>query len=589
MRYSNDPAHIGTKLGPKLAKIISETIVATRIKLLDTEHRARVHSMQTIIDRAGKEIADLYRPVWDATLAQQDMPDHVRSHVEKIMSGRHQWQAIAGIAFGSSGAASMISQIVSNYLAPAVRATLQASPELIPPVNDIVNMYVRGAIDRGEALTDIAGQGINNNLAESLFAAAYGYPDLSTTLELVRRNMILPQDAGVFMTHNGIAPEVQATLLQLVKVPLSPADLADMVVRDIKTQSEAAAIAAQSGVDGADFDALVLDTGEPLALQQLLEAYRRGFIDRQRLERGIRQGRTRNEWIDVAEALRFSPMSVADAVNAVVQNHLDAAQGAAIAEQNGLIPGAFAILRETAGEPLSRTEMQELYNRGLVTREQVDQAQRESRLKDKYIPYSFELHRRIMPVNYVQRAERYGVIAHDAAVRAVMDNGFNRDDSEVLVASGAAEKIQTYKNRVVSAVETAYEENTIGDDTAKGMIASLGFTADESAFIIQAAGFRRDARIVNQAIGLIHGRYVQHHLERQEASNDLDSVGVPAAQRDYMFRLWDIERAAHTRDLTESQVIRAMKKQTITQDDALQRLLNMGYSQDDAAILIRDA
>lgn len=589
MRYSDDPKHIGSKLGPKLAAIISETIVTTKRKLLDTEHRARVHSMQEVIDRAGREIADLYKPVWDATLAQQDMPDVVRAHVDKIMSGRHQWQAIAGIALGYSGAANGLSQVISNYLAPAVRAALEASPELIPAVNDIVTLHVKGVIDQGEALADIAGQGINNNLAQALFTAAYGYPDLSTTLELLRRDMILGQDAGLFMTRNGIAPEVQDLLLQLVKVPLSPADLADMVVRDIKTQGEAAKVAAQSGVDAADFDALVLDTGEPLALQQLLEAFRRGFIDQARLERGIRQGRTRNEWIDVAERLRFSPMSVADAVNSVVQNHMDKTTGNAIAEQNGLEPGSFDILLQTAGEPLSRTEMQELYNRGLVTREQVDQAQRESRLKDKYIPYSFELHRRIMPVNYVQRALRYGAISHDAAVRAVMDNGFNQADAEVLVTSGSAEKMQTFKNRVVSAVETAYEENTISDQTALSMITSLGFEDSEAAFVVQAAGFRRDARIVNQAIGLIRGRYVQHRLSRQQASNDLDSVNVPAPQRDFMLNLWDIEYAAHTRGLTEAQVIRAMKKSTITPDDALQRLLDMGYSQDDATILIQDA
>lgn len=589
MRYSNDPAHIGTKLGPRLVKLISDTIVATRVRLLDTEHRARVHSMQTIIDRAGREIADLYKPVWDATLAQQDMPDVVRAHVEKIVSGRHQWQAIAGIALGYSGAANGLSQIISNYLAPAVRATLSASPELTPGVNDLVTLFVKGAMSEQETLYNIAGQGINNEIASALIAAAYGYPDVSTTLEMLRRDMILPQDAGLYLTRQGISPDVIPLILQLAKVPLSPADLADMVVRGIKTQSEAATVAAESGVDASDFDSLVLDTGEPLALQQLLEAYRRGFINRDRLDRGIRQGRTRNEWIDVAERLRFSPMSVADAVNSVVQNHMDAATGNAISEQNGLEPGSFDILLQTAGEPLSRTEMQELYNRGLVTREQVDQAQRESRLKDKYIPYSFELHRRIMPVNYVQRALRYAVIPHDAAVRAVMDNGFNKDDAEILVASGSAEKIQTYKNRVVSAVEVAYEENTISDVTAKSMVTSLGFDDSEAAFIVQAAGFRRDARLVNQAIGLIRGRYVQHRLSRQQASNDLDSAGVPAAQRDFMLRLWDIEYAAHTRGLTEAQVIRAMKKSTITPDDALQRLLDMGYSQDDASILIRDA
>jgi hypothetical protein len=589
MRSSDNPKDIGTKLGPKLVTIISETIVATKRKLLHTEHQARVLSMQEVIDRAGREIADLYKPVWDETLAQQDMPDTIREHVAKIVSGKHQWQAIAGIAFGSSGAASMLSQIVSNYLAPAVRATLQASPELIPPVNDIVNMYVRGAIDLQEALTDIAGQGINNNLAQSLFAAAYGYPDLSTTLELLRRNMILPQDAGFYLTRSGISPDVQDQLLELTKILLSPPDLADMVVRGVKTHDEGAALAKQSGVDAADFDAMVLITGEPPGLQQMLEGYRRGFIDKATLERGIRESRYRNEWIPLLEQLRFSPMSVADAVNAVVQNHLSASEGNAISEQNGLAPGAFDILIQTAGEPLSRTEMEQLYNRGLVTEQQVKQALLESRVKNKYVDLAFQLHRKIPPTNLLQRALRYGVITHADAIRSIMDDGYSEADANILVKSASAEKLHTYSNRVVSAIETAYEENTIPVDQAKAMIVSLGYEDSEAAFILQAAEFRRSARIVNQVAENVKGRYVAHIITRVQASNDLDAIGIPATQRDYMLSLWDIEASAHIRHLTEAQVVKAVHKQLITPDDGAARLVAMGYSADDADLLLKGA
>lgn len=589
MRYSSNPEHIGSKLGPKLVKLVSDAIVSTKVRLLDTEHRARVHSMQTIVDRAGKEVADHHRELLQQILDNTELPPEIKSYLERTASGRHQWQALSGLVLSGSGATSALSTIISNFLAPGVRFAVAKDPQILPPNEELIQMGVKGAMDWQSVIDYCHGAGWADFTIDSARTASEQYPPLAETLELIRRSLITEQDAKTFLTRNGIPASLHTRLLALAKLPLSPADLADMVVRGIKTQAEAAVMAAESGVDASDFDSLVLDTGEPLALQQLLEAYRRGFINRDRLDRGIRQGRTRNEWIDVAERLRFSPMSVADAVNSVVQNHMDAATGNAISEQNGLEPGSFDILLQTAGEPLSRTEMQELYNRGLVTREQVDQSQRESRLKDKYIPYSFELHRRIMPVNYVQRALRYGVIAHDVAVRAVMDNGFNKDDAEVLVASGSAEKIQTFKNRVVSAVEIAYEENTISEQAAKSMVTSLGFDDSEAAFIVQAAGFRRDARIVNQAIGLIHGRYVQHRLSRQQASNDLDSAGVPAAQRDFMFRLWDIEYAAHSRTLTEPQVIRAMKKSTITPENALQRLLDMGYSQDDAGILIRDA
>lgn len=589
MRYSNSPDQIGAKLGPRLVKLISETIAATKLKLLDTEHRVRVMSAQTIIDRAGKEVADHHRDLINGILENTELPSDVREYLERTAAGTHQWQALAGIGLGATGVTSSLSTIISNFLAPGVRFAVAKDPQLAPPPEEQAQMTARGVWPSAKLYDLSHGAGYSDDIITALVESNQQFPPLAETLELLRRRQVSADEASSFLTRNGIPKFLHNQLLSMSRLPLSPADLADMVVRGIKTPGEAAAVAAESGVDAADFDALILDTGEPLALEQLLEAYRRGFIDQARLVRGIRQSRIRDEWIDVAEKIRFSPMSVADAVNAVVQNHLSAGAGAAIAEQNGLIPGAFDTLIQTAGEPLSRTEMEQLFNRGLVTEAQVNQALLESRVKNKYVNLAFQLHKRIIPVNYVQRALRYGAISHADAVRAVMDNGFTKGDAEILVTSGSAEKLMTYKNRVVSSIELAYEENTITRDEAVSTIKSMGFEQSEAEFVVKASEFRRNARIQNQAIGLIRGRYTQHRLSRQQTSNDLDSIGVPAPQRDFMLRLWDIEHAAHTRDLTEAQVIRAMKKQTITPDDALKRLLNMGYSEGDAKLLVEDA
>src|SRR5260370_42671743 len=98
-----NPDQIGAKLGPKLVKLVSDTVLATKLKLLDTEHRARVHSMQTVIDRAGHEIADLYRPIFEQILERDDIPDEIRDMMRKSMSGKHQWQALAGFLIGGRG------------------------------------------------------------------------------------------------------------------------------------------------------------------------------------------------------------------------------------------------------------------------------------------------------------------------------------------------------------------------------------------------------------------------------------------------------------------------------------------------------
>ena len=589
MRYSNDPAQLGSKLGPKMVKLISETVAATKLKLLDTEHRARVHSMQEVIDRAGREIADLYRPVWNETLAQQDMPDVVRQHMEKIVSGRHQWQAIAGLAIGSTGAGSSLSTIISNFLAPGVRNAVARDPQLAPTPETMAGMGARGTFALSKVYDLSAGAGYSSDIVDGLLNAARAYPDVSTSLELLRRQVISRDTAALYLERNGVHPNAIPQLLRLQSIVLSPADLADMAVRGVMTEAQAAVIAAESGVSAQDFHSLTLITGQPPGLEQMLEGYRRGFIDQATLQRGIRESRYRNEWIPLLEALRFSPMSVADAVNAVVQNHISDAAGERIAELNGLEPGQFPILRETAGEPLSRTEMSDLVNRGEATAAEFDQALRESRLKDKYIPLAFALRVKVLPIFTLERALRTGAVDHATAVRIAMEQGYSRRDAEIIVTSGSSAKIQTYRDRTVAAIATAYEDNTIPRADALSLIEKMGFDTTEADFVLQSADYRRTARIVEQVQNAVRTKYIGRRIGRTQASNDLDAIGVPAPQRDYMLSLWDIELEANTRHLTEAQVVKAVNKQLITADEGHTRLVAMGYSSEDATLLIEGA
>lgn len=589
MLFSDKPSDIGTKLGPKLVHLISQTIVSTKVKLLDTEHRARVNSAQEIIDRAGREIADLYRPVWDEAFAEVDMPPVYREHIDKIMSGRHQWQAIAGIAFGASGAPNALSTIISNYLAPGVRAVVSHDPQLVPPAQEGAQLAARNVISEGDAISWATGQGFHSNIASAMIEGARSYPDITTTLEMLRRNLIDETTAVIYLRHNGIPDSVIPHLAQLQNIVPSPADLADMVVRGIKSEGAAAAAAAQSGVPASDFNDLTLLTGEPPGLQQMLEGYRRGFINRAELERGIRQSRYRDEWIPLLEKLRYVPISVADAVNAVVQNHISQSEAASIADQNGLEPGAVNTLIETAGEPLSRTEMSDLVNRGQATEAEFVQAMRESRVKDKYIPLAFELRRRIPPAREISTALSHGAVDQPTAIRKIMDYGYSQQDAEIIVKSAAHVKVATHKANITSAIVSAYEEFLITEAEALKLIQQMGYDQAESDFIIQGANYRQSARITSQAVTSIRSHYVSRRISRQTASGDLDALGVPSANRDYLLRIWDLEQSVNVKVLSEAEIVKAVKKSLITADDGLARLEGLGYSADDAALLLEGA
>jgi hypothetical protein len=589
MRFSDDPSQLGTKLGPKLARMVADAIIASHHGLTKHKHDVGMAVFNSASDQISSEVHDVLGPILGQLLTE-DLPSDIRSMVEQLHHRHGQLTAFAGQNVVGSVLGGAISPLINSTFYPITSRVLSAGNAQQPPdMGTLAALVARGIGNADTERGDMTGQGLRGYYVDQLVEANRAYPDPGILVRLLNYGVISPAAAKLAMTRNGIPTVYQDAILQLTRTHISPADAADMVVRGIISQEEGQSIAAKEGVIASDFDKLVLDTGEPLALQQLLEAYRRGFISEATLEHGIKQSRIRNEWIATAVKLRYSPMSVADAVNAVVQNHLSQSEGASIAQQNGLEPGAFDTLIQTAGEPLSRTEMEQLYNRGLVTQEEVNQALRESRVKNKYINLAFQLHRKVPPIFTVQRALRDGAISHDDAVRVVMESGYSKQDAEWIVAAGSAQGGASQKTKVINAIESLYIDNLISNQDAVRALKAQGLNQTDADLVVTASEFRREARITTQVVSSIRSRYVGRKISANTASGLLDKIGVPTQQRDALLSLWDIEQSANTRALTEAQIVKAVAKQLIPDTEGLSRLVAMGYSQIDAKLLLEGA
>lgn len=584
-----DFSTLGAKLGPKLATLVSQSVIATKRALGPHEIHVRRRATQDVIDQAGREVADHYRPLVRALLDAEGVELHpdVRGFLEEAVSGEHQLKALGGLLTG--GVSGTIGTLLSDLTAPAIYQLVRQYPLLNLDTGTLASLAAAGLMSDADAANRAAEQGISNTQFERLKLAAETVPTVSELQDMSNRGVIDEGTARAWMQRNGIAPEAIDRLLRL-RFTLLPPDLAALaVLRGVISAAEGEAIALQSGVPPRDFAIMVADTGEPLGLQELLEARRRGFIDKATLERGIRQSRVRNEWIPTAEALAFSPMSVADAVTAVVQSYFTPAQAASIAEQNGLEAGAVDTLIKTAGEPLSRTELEQLYNRGLIDRAVVEQGLRESRLKNKYITDAFNLHVKLLEPRMLASAVEFGAITHDAAIKHAMAQGYSEADATVLIGEGSARKLFSFKNRVITAAESLYEVSGMSEAAFGQTIQKLGFSAEEASFIIQAANFRKKERQIATTVNAVRSKFIAHHLNENQASAILDKSGLLAAQRDQLIATWQTERSAVVRNLTEAQLIRALKKRTLTVQQVNDRLIQMGYTQVDAAILIADA
>lgn len=578
----------GVKLGNRIAHVVSQTTVATHAKMLSMKHKLAMAVFHSISDVISEEV---HRSMDSVFYGLHDtLPDDspAKPLLAFMAHETGQLQAGAGMSLAASSILWSVAQIINNELAPGVRSALLDNPHMLPDVQTLAMLGAKGLASPANAVSNINQQGINSEWANAMLKANYVYPDPSSGLDMMRRGLVNLDTFLEWCTLSGIPKDVATHWAQTIHVPLSPADAALAVLRGNLPMGEAVGIAAQWGLTQTDFQTVIDNTGEPPGPEQLLEANRRGFISQDRLRKGILQSRIRDEWLDVMEKLAFEPMSTSDAVNAVIQNHLTQAQGEEVATKNGLEPGNFATLVETAGEPLSRTEMEQLYNRGLVTKSQVTQALLESRLKPKYNDLAFQLHTRLPEVRELSDMVLWGTMTHADATAEVVKLGYDATTAGRLISTSINRKLETDRTTVVSAIEQLYEDNAISEEDASAQIGKMGFTPAEVKFKLQAAELKRHTKLVNAGLNVIKAKFVAHHLDKAAASSAIDAMGIPHKQRDGLLQLWQIERSANVAVLTEAQIIKALKIGTLDVKEALARLVDKGYALVDAEILVKD-
>lgn len=582
----NGQRELGDKLGPRLAALMTEATVAARAKL--APHEAKIHqaATQALIDRAGREVAGLYGPLIREAQRLHDGKAHplVTDFLTRSASGEHQWEAIAGLTM--SAAQSALSALLNNYLGPVVYEVNSLLPATELDQDMSARAVSMGLMSEESGLVNSRGFGYNDGNFRILTAMASQWPAMADIMQLANRRLIDDSELELLLERTGIPVSIREKWLSMRQTPLSPAVLADMVVRGIREQPSAAREAYESGVSEQQFNDMVLDTGAPPAMTDLSLAYRRGFIDKARFVHGIRQSRVRNEWVDVLEHIQYTPMSVADAVTAHVQGHLTEQQVYEIAKVNGLESQYVKTLIESAGAPLSPTEVMELYRRKEITKDLAEQAIREGRLKDKYLPYLLKLTERLPTAREAITFYTHGALTAQQTDTILQQSGYSEEIQKAFIASGTHGKIAVVKEITLHEATQLYLDQIISWDEVISLLKPIGYTADDLTHVKEILDQQIIYKNRQNAIGKVRTLYVGYKIDKNAASIAMDGLGVLAFQRDALLITWGLERDANAKDLTRAEILDGWEYNLIDTKTAQLMLEQQGYSKVNAALLI---
>lgn len=383
-------------------------------------------------------------------------------------------------------------------------------------------------------------------------------------------------------------------------VKLSPADLADAVNRGFKDPALAAAIATLSGISHDDFHTLTDLAGEAPGPTQLAEALRRGLIvedsgdpAKPGFNQGIREGRLKNMWIPMMKGLAEIYPTPVDALDALLKGQITTEEGKKLYTELGGAPQFFEILYHTQGEGPSPLEAAEMARRGIIQKEgegpastSFHQAVRESHYRNKWTDVYWGLSEYFPTPSEVSTLLVAGAITHDEAVKFLTERGMSPDVMQAYLVDASHRKTTNVLDLALSTVQTLYYDRLIDASTATEMIEALGYNAQEADFTLAIQDMKRVQNAMSKAITRISGLYTSYKIDRTATLNALNGMNIPADQVGPLMDLWDAERAASVKVLTQAEIVDAWYYKLVDQSTAQIMLEQLGYPPLEAWILL---
>ena len=314
---------------------------------------------------------------------------------------------------------------------------------------------------------------------------------------------------------------------------------------------------AAQGIDPERARVLVADTGLPLALGEMLQLYNRGEVTATDVKVSVAESNVRNEYMDVALNLARRLLTPHEYAEAELRGQVaDGSKGAAL---SGLDPADYKILFGILGRPLNIHQVTTGLARG---------------------------------GKYNANATDYSAVPAGPYRDAIRRSAIRPEFAEL-----------DYANRYTypSGFQIKSEAADLGEAQTEQLLLEVGWSpkwaktfATKWAGGTTAGGDKHVAKAQTQLWTTTHSSYKGYEISDATATAALEAAGVAAASTPAVLALWKQERDLIRKQLSATQIKKAWAEQVVdpalgaplTQQQAVQRLMELGYDADDAAVFL---
>lgn len=185
----------------------------------------------------------------------------------------------------------------------------------------------------------------------------------------------------------------------------------------------------------------------------------------------------------------------------------------------------------------------------------------------------------------------------DTVVQLMESLGYYRDEAQELMERADAELKRSVFTRarsraltgVVAEVKTALRVGTITEQQAEASLAATGWPADYAATLVSTESLAAHTKKVEQVVAAVRKAYLRGEINPDTAGVILGQAGIlqqPIA--DYL-ALWSLQQTPQRKRRTASQIVSDVANGNMSTDEALARLINLGYDDADSRLYMADA
>jgi len=572
------------------------------------------------MERIEPSLVEYAAPLLDLILDQKDLHPAMREFFEALRHPAHEGAAALLGGLASQAGGSVVGSVMGSLTAKITYGLNQLFRPAIPDLSAILTMFYRGLLTEPEMRLYMASWGYDEALIDQYVELARQRAGPSDLLQGWLRENLKDGEFVTRMQELGYTNEAINLIRENSQQLMGFGDMLRAVFRGEMSYDEMRAIMHKQGWSDIDITTLMnaskpLPGPDDLIRMSVREAFndvvaRQWSYDEdfpERLTQYMALQGWDPQWGKYWWRAHWNLPSVSAGYEMMHRGVISPDELKLLLKVSDIPVFWRERLIDISYTPFTRVDVRRMYKLGILDRAGVKQSYKDIGYDEAKSEAMTEFTVRYETATggskvedyqeltkaVVMQALRKGILTRGEAQTRLMELGYAQEDIGVLLELATWQKqiddtpdyTGDYQKDVKAVVEKAYSRRVLVHDEAKSILTGLGFGEAEAEYTLSSVDFWYGMESLNKELKAVGDAYVARGINRTDVVTRLGALGITGELQQQVLDDWTIDRQVRSRRLTEAQYRKAMGDEIISQEEYMENLRGLGYTDYDVWVL----